>query len=310
MRILKYALKNIKRNVFLSFSSILVLTLIIFFINILLLVNFTTDELIKNINSRLTISITLNRWYSNENSEVIELISWIRSISKDLKVNYISPEEALNTIKIRDPDLTRVVETEWENPLPASIKIENIGLREYADMDNVISKYKWVIVYDEKKFKKKIIDYKAQYDRIDSVIKVFSSIKFWIYSIIIFFVFSVFIIIYNIIGNFIFFYRDEIKITKLVWWDNVFIYGPFSVQWFLYTFFSSVLSLFIFIYIIKTINIYLIDDFPKFINEFLRLNWRYFVYEIAGISFIWILSGFLSSHKFINKVWTYKEKFS
>jgi len=310
MRILKYALKNIKRNVFLSFSSILVLTLIIFFINILLLVNFTTDELIKNINSRLTISVTLNRWYSNENSEVIELISWIRSISKELKVNYISPEEALNTIKIRDPDLTKVVETEGENPLPASIKIENIGLREYADMDNVISKYKWVIVYDEKKFKKKIIDYKAQYDRIDSVIKVFSSIKFWIYSIIIFFVFSVFIIIYNIIGNFIFFYRDEIKITKLVWWDNVFIYGPFSVQWFLYTFFSSILSLFIFLYIIKTINIYLIDDFPKFINEFLRLNWRYFVYEIAGISFIWILSGFLSSHKFINKVWTYKEKFS
>lgn len=308
MRILKYALKNIKRNVFLSASSVLVLTLIIFFINILLLVNYTTDVLIKNINSRLTISITLNKWYSNENSEVIELISWIRTINKDLKVNYISPEEALNTIKIRDPDLTRVVETDSENPLPASIKVENIGLREYGDIDQVISKYKWVIVYDEKKFKKKITDYRAQYDRIDAVIKVFSSIKFWIYSIIVFFVFSVFIIIYNIIGNFIFFYRDEIKITKLVWWDNVFIYGPFSVQWFLYTFLSSIISLLIFIYIIKTVNIYLIDNFPKFINDFLWLNWKYFVYETIGISFIWILSWFLSSHKFINKVWTNKEK--
>ena len=61
MRILKYAIKNIKRNAFLSLSSILVLSLIIFFINILILVNFTTDELIVNINKRLSLSLTLNR---------------------------------------------------------------------------------------------------------------------------------------------------------------------------------------------------------------------------------------------------------
>lgn len=308
MRILKYALKNIQRNVFLSFSSVLVLTLIIFFINILMLVNFTTDVLIKNINSRLTISISLNKGFSNENSEVIELISGIRSIDRDIKVNYVSPEEALNTIKIRDPELIKVVESDSENPLPASIKVENIWLLEYSDMNDVISKYKGVIVYDENKFKKKITDYKQQYDRIDGVIKVFHSIKLWIYSIIAFFIFSVFIIIYNIIGNFIFFYRDEIKITKLVGWDNIFIYWPFSLQWLIYTLFSSLLSLIIFIYIIKTINIYLIDDFPKFINEFLLLYWKYFVYIIAGISTIWMLSWFLSSHKFINKVWNFKNK--
>jgi hypothetical protein len=41
----------------------------------------------------------------------------------------------------------------------------------------VIVKYKSAIVFDEKRFKKKIIDYKAQYERINSVIKVFNSIK-------------------------------------------------------------------------------------------------------------------------------------
>ncbi|EKE27901.1 MAG: hypothetical protein ACD_3C00131G0002 [uncultured bacterium (gcode 4)] len=301
MRILKYAIKNIKRNAFLSLSSVLVLSLIIFFINILLLVNYTTDIIIQNINQRLTLSVTLNKWYTNENSEVIDLISWIRSLNSSVLVTYVSPEEAFSTMKERDPELTKLVENPNENPLPASIKIENIWIREYNNLDAVIWKYKSAIVYDEKRFKKKIIDYRAQYDRINSVIKVFNSIKLWIYWIIGFFFFSVFIIIYNIIWNFIFFYRDEIKITKLVGGDNIFIYWPFSVQGFLYTLFSSLLSFVIFLYIIKTVNIYLIDDFPWFVNRFLESNSAYFFYEIAWISLIWLLSWFLSSQKFINK---------
>ncbi len=301
MRILKYAIKNIKRNAFLSLSSILVLSLIIFFINILILVNFTTDELIVNINKRLSLSLTLNRGYTNENSEVIELTSSLKSISKDLKVEYISPDAALSTMKMWDPELTKLVETEWENPLPSSIKVDNIWLNDYDKINWIVSKYKWVVLYDENKFKRKIVDYKDQYERINSVIKVLNSIKLGIYSIIWFFIFSVFVIIYNIIWNFIFFYRDEIKITKLVGWDDVFIYWPFSVQWFLYTLISTLLSFLIFIYIIKTINIYLIEDFPWFVNRFLQANSKYFLYEFICISTIWMISWFLSSKIFISR---------
>jgi cell division transport system permease protein len=271
-----------------------------FFINILFLVNYTTQYLINNINSRLTISLNLKSSYTNENSEVIELISDIKSFNKWLEVNYISKEEAFWVLQIRDPELAKVIEWEKENPLPSSIVIKKIWLTQYESLDKIISKYKNIIIYDEEKSKKNITDYKAQYQRINDVIKIFTSIQYWIYCIIGFFIFSVFIIIYNTIWNFIFFYREEIKITKLVWWDNIFIYGPFSIQWLIYTFIASFLSLFIFIYIIKTINIYLIDDFPKFINDFLLSNYKYFLIEIIWLSLVWILSGFISSMKFIN----------
>ncbi|MDD2565938.1 MAG: permease-like cell division protein FtsX [Candidatus Gracilibacteria bacterium] len=308
MRILKYAIKNIKRNAFLSFSSVLVISLIIFFINILLLVNFTTDELIGDINSRLSMSITFNKGYSSENSEVVELISGVKSISDNINVIYVSSDEALSEMKKYSPDLTQLVETDSENPLPASIKVENIGIGEYDELNDVISKYKGVVIYDEAGFKNNIIAYKAQHERVKGVIQVFNSIKIGIYVIICSFIFSVFIIIYNTIGNFIFFYRDEIKVTKLVGGDNVFIYGPFSVQGLIYTIFSTVLSLLIFIYIIKTVNIYLIKNFPEFIDKFL-LNYKsYFFYEIGGMSFVGIISGFLSSQKFINKAGSTKLK--
>lgn len=300
MRILKYALKNTKRNAFLSLSSILVLSLIIFFINILLLVNYTTGYLINNINSRLTISLNLKPWYTSENSEVIELISSIKSFDSVLKTDYVSSEDAFSILKNRDPELAKVVETEKDNPLPSSIIVKNIGLNQYEWFDAIVSKYKNIISYDEQKSRKVIWDYKNQYDRINSVIKVLNSIKFWVFSVIGFFVFSVFIIIYNTIWNFIFFYRDEIKITKLVWWDNIFIYGPFTIQWIIYTFVSSFLSITIFIYLIKTINFYLIDDFPKFVNAFLVSNFSNFLAEFFLMIFIWAFSWFISSRKFIN----------
>ncbi len=300
MRILKYTIKNILRNKFLSFSSILVLTLIIFFINILLLLNYTTKYIINNVNSRLTISLNLKSWYTNENSEIIDLISNIKAFNKNLSVSYISAEEAFKVLSSRDPELAKIVESEKNNPLPSSILVKNIWLTEYENIDKIIIKYKNIIVYDEEKSKKNITDYKAQYQKINDVIKIFTSIQYWIYSIIWFFIFSVFIIIYNIVWNFVFFYREEIKITKLVWWDNVFVYWPFSLQWVIYTLIASFLSIVIFIYLIKTINIYLIDDFPKFINNFLFLNYRYFLIEIWVISIVWAISWFLSSVRFIN----------
>ncbi len=300
MRILKYAIKNIIRNKFLSFSAFLVLSLMIFFINILILSNYTTNYLIEKINSKLTISIYLKQWYTNTNSEVIDLILNIKSLNKDLWVKYVSSQDAFLILQEQDPDLASIIEPDQENPLPSSIFVEKIWFNEYEILDSVISKYKNIIVYDENKSKKNIIDYKAQYERINYVIKIFKYIQYWIYCIICFFVFAVFIIIYNTIWNFIFFYREEIKITKLVWWDNIFIYGPFSLQWLIYTIISAIISIIIFFYIIKTINIYMISDFPKFINNFIQLNYKYFIIEILILSITWIFSWFLSSIRFIN----------
>ena len=62
-RIFKYSVKNIFRNKFLSLSSILVLTLLMFFINILFVVHDVSLNLIGNINSKLSISLYLNDEY-------------------------------------------------------------------------------------------------------------------------------------------------------------------------------------------------------------------------------------------------------
>lgn len=79
-RILKYSLKNILRNKFLSLSSVVVLTLLMFFINILFVLHDVSFKLINSINSKLTISLYLDDQYDRNTVEVIDLLEDIKKV--------------------------------------------------------------------------------------------------------------------------------------------------------------------------------------------------------------------------------------
>lgn len=299
MRLLKYAIKNTIRNSFLSFSSILVISLLVFFINVLFFVEYVTSTITDNINDRMSISLNLKEGYTSDNSEVIEAMAALRGSNPAVEVQYISREEAFKILQERDKELSRVIEGDKDNPLPSSIVIKNIPLKEYPSVNTVIERYKGIIRYDEEKSKKSLVDYQAQYERIQALINVILSIRYGIYGVIGFFLFAVFVIIYNSIGNFVFFYRDEIKIIRLVGGDNIFVYGPFSIQGVLYTGLAYVLGTGVFSYILEHVNFSLITDFPLFIDRFFRLYSGTLGIELILIVTVGALSGFLSSRRFI-----------
>ena len=74
------SVKNILRNKFLSISSILVLTLLMFFINILIILHDVSFKLIDSINSKLTISLYLVDDYDKNSIDVIDMIEDISHI--------------------------------------------------------------------------------------------------------------------------------------------------------------------------------------------------------------------------------------
>jgi len=238
----------------------------------------------------MSISLNLKPGYDADNSEVIESISALKQASSSVQVQFISREEAFEVLKKRDPELSRVIEWDKDNPLPSSIVIKNIPLGEYPAINMVVKRYTGIIQYDEERSKKSLTDYRAQYDRIQGLINILLSVQYGIYGIIGFFIFAVFIIIYNSIGNFVFFYRDEIKIIRLVGGENFFIYGPFAIQWVLYTGLAYFM-----------INFSLITDFPVFIDRFFALYGQIFLMEFGVVLFVGLLSGFLSSRRFIGK---------
>jgi cell division protein FtsX len=168
-RIFKYSVKNIFRNKFLSLSSILVLTLLMFFINILFVVHDVSLNLIESISSKLTISLYLNEEYSRNSLEVIELIDNIGKVEGNIKVEYKSREDILDEISLTEPDLAKILER--TNPLPNTIILSNIDLEEYTELNYVIEN-KSFILSNQKDDVEHFSNYDVQYKKIEQIIKV------------------------------------------------------------------------------------------------------------------------------------------
>jgi len=295
-RIVKYSLKNIMRNKFLSFSSVLVLTLLMFFINILVILHDVSFKLIDSINSKMTISLYLKEWYDKNSIDVIDLIGNIKQINEwsnsesKIDVVYKTKEQILEEIRLKEPDLVKILER--DNPLPDTIVLSNIKLNKYEDLNKIIEN-KLYLLSNNNNNKDYFANYTSQYLRITHIIKVLDILEIGLYVIIAIFLISISIIIYSIIWNFIYYYRDEIYITRLVWWSKKFIYGPFVIQWSIYSFIAFVLSFFIFLIVLKNLNSSFWNLYEFNINLFIS------IIEMIIFVLIWWFAWYLSSKKYL-----------
>jgi cell division transport system permease protein len=301
VRLLKYALKNIARNKFLSFSTVLVLTLMAFFINVLFFVEYVASALIGNVSDRLSLSLNLKPGYADTNREVVELVTNLRSIDPGIEARFISSVEAFEILKKRDPELAKVIENDQENPLPSSITVRNVPIAKYAALDAEVGKYREILQYDAGTGRKTVVDYRAQYEKIKTLTGVLISVRYGVYSIVVLFLFAVAAIVYNAIGNSVFFYREEIHIIGLVGGDARFVYGPFGIQGLLYAFVAGSVAFAVFVLLIRSVNFSLLSDFPIFVDTFFIERSQLFVAEFVAILFVALLSGLVSSIRFSKK---------
>lgn len=289
IRILKYSIKNILRNKFLSLSSVLVLTLLMFFINILFVLHDVGFKLIDSINSKLTISLYLNDNYDRNSIEIINLLDDIKKIPW-VDAKYKTKEEILDEIRLNEPDLANILER--TNPLPNTIVLSEIKLEKYKQLNNIIESKMFVLSKNEWDVSH-FSDYTAQYKKIVQIINVLNILQIGLYIVILIFLLSISVIIYSIIWNFIYYYKDEIYITRLVWWSRVFIYWPFIFQWIIYSIISFLLSLIIFVFIVQNINSVFSDLY------FLHIWYLLLLWELLMFIVIWWLSWFFSSRKYL-----------
>lgn len=289
--IAKYSVKNILRNKFLTISTILVLTLLMFFINVLEILNSVSLKIISEVNKKMSISLYLIDWKNSESIEVTTLKSNIENINKKILFTYKTKEESMLEMQQREPEAAKILANE-NNPLPETIVLSNIEISDYESVNTEIEKQIWIFKNDEID-KDYFANYKTQYDRIKQVIFILDTLKIWLNVIIITFFVSIAIITYSVIWNFVYYYKNEIYITRLVWWARSFIYWPFILQWIIYSIVSFLISLSIFILLLKNLN---------------SVFWEYFKFEILSekilielviFIFIWGLSWYLSSKKYL-----------
>lgn len=272
-----------------------------FFIFVLFFVEFVAQALIGNISDRLSLSLNLRPGFSDTSTGVVDLTNGLRSVDSAIEVRYVSNTEAFDILRKRDPELAKVIENDKENPLPSSLSVKNVPIAKYGELDAIISRHKDSVQYDGESGKKTIVDYRAQYQKISALTDVLISIRHGTMVIVGLFLFAVAAIVYNAIGNSVFYYREEIRIIGLVGGDAKFVYGPFAVQGFAYASLAAAISFIVFSAIIRNVNFSLLSDFPIFVSKFYAERSMAFFSVAIALSLVALVSGFLSSYRFSRK---------
>lgn len=255
-------------------------------------------RIIDTINEKLTISLYLDENYNKNSVEVIDLQSDIKAAIPSIKITYKTKDEVLEEVRQRDPELVTILER--QNPLPETITLENIPLTQYEKLNSIIENKLFVLTEntDDSSENDYFSTYTRQFERIDTVISTLDMLLIGLYIIIVTFVISIAVIVYSIIGNFIYYYRDEIYITRLVGGSKIFIYGPFSLQGMMYVTAGFFFSTLLFFLLLRNIQyIFGIQSFSEIFegNIFLILGVEFLV-----LLFVGGLSGFLSSQRYLH----------
>lgn len=252
-----------------------------------------SNNLIDSVNSKLTISLYLKDEYPKDSPDTRKLLEDISKSFPGIKVDFKTKDEVLEEFRKKDEELVSIIS--WQNPLPATINLWNIKMEEYDDLNYIIES-KLYILSDFRT--NSTYDYRTQYERIWKILIILKNLKLWLYVFIAIFLLSIFIITYSIIWNFVYHYRDEIYITRLVWWWKAFIYWPFIIQWILYSLLWFILSTNIFI--IFTKNIDFLFSKEQIADYLLNSNINILLLiQLWIFMFIWWFSAYLSSRKYM-----------
>ncbi len=295
MRIFRYAFRNIIRNPFLSLSSIFVITLLIFFVNVLLLVLFASEKFIAGVNNHISFTINFQSGYTLDDLDAKLFVDDLKNAFSWASVTPITKKEAFEILKVRNPDLANLVENTWENPLPDSIRIDDIPIERYDALDAMISAKQQMIHYDQDAMNQKLLDYKSQFARISFVVKLLYILEYGVFALLALFFFTVAVIIYTVISNSIFYHENEIAVISLVGGKPSFIYGPFLLQGCFYAIVSMglVTALIIFLRSLLTVEV-VSGPLANIESEISALLPTVLLYETIAFIFLAMISSLVA----------------
>lgn len=241
----------------------------------------------ESVNEKMSISLYLKEEYSDVSVEVSSLMKDIQKVNTSIQVEYKNKEAILEDMRKKEPKLVKILEK--NNPLPNTIVLWWIDLQDYESVNSLIQNKMFILSND--KNKDSFSNYTTQYKRIKDVITVLDVLKNWLIITIVIFFASIAVISYSVISNFIYYYRDEIYITKLVGGAKNFIYGPFVVQGVIYALVSFLLNL----WVLKMLLSYLEVVFTSYGVEVLSVSPKILWGELVIFILIGAISGYFSS---------------
>lgn len=239
IRVTKSGWLGFWRNRWLSVATVSVVSLTIFGITVLLLINVLIDSLITNLESKIDISVYFKLDTSEE--KILETRDDLVQLNEVRSVEYVSTEEALRRFKERHQDNQVLMQSLDEldtNPLEAILNIKAQAASQYEAIANFFNQAHYQELIDKINY----LENKAVILRLSSITRNIRQIGF--ITLLVLASLAV-LVTFNTVRLTIYNFRKEIKVMKLVGASNWFIRGPFIIEGALYGITAAIITLII-----------------------------------------------------------------
>ncbi len=292
-RIMRSGLINFYRNTFVSFASVLMMTITLMVIGSTIFLNAILSFTISNIERKVDVNVY---FYPNApESQVLDMKTAIEQLPQVAAVEYVSRDEALKAFQDRHENdyLTlQALDELGTNPLGASLNIQAKDSGQYESIAQFLSG-------DESMnsgINKSIIE-KINYYQNKEIINRLNSLSHTVQKVgiiltIIFVGLSITVTL-NTIRMAIYGAREEINVMRLVGAENKYIQGPFMVEGIVSGLFAAVITIIALFPLTLWISKYTVDFFGGL--SLVRYYGDNFLQLLLILLVVGILLGALSS---------------
>ena len=228
-RIIKFALQNFWRNVWLSVVTVTIIVLTLSSLTSLVLINVVTDHALDSVKGKFAIALTFTPDISLDRVE--EFRDTFRDLPYITAADLITPEESLKLFQDKhaaDPTIMGALQALTENPFGATLTLKPTSIEYYRTLNKKIEELELDRMIERTDT--------GSYERIVTRLEgVSSRVRTFGYAVSGFFALISLLIVFNAIRMGIYSHRDEIAIMRLVGATNAFIRGPFLIEAMLYT---------------------------------------------------------------------------
>lgn len=295
LRVLKFSLQDISRNIWLSVITITILILAMFSINTLILTKTISANAIDAIKNKINISLYLTS-DANE-AEIFYLKDKVIAMDRVRDVKYISKQEALDSFRANNENNEEILQALIElgqNPLSPSLIISPKNADEVADLIEELKVLDSEIIES-----RDFADNSLILERINNITNRINDIAIIIIAV---FIITSLLVIYNSIKVAIYTHKKEIEIMRLVGASNIFIHAPYLISSLIYTLVASLIIIGITFPLLSIAQPYLevffvgynINVVKYFYSHFLSI----FGIQFLGIAIINIIASYLAVRKY------------
>ncbi len=245
-RIIKAGFVSFWRNGFVSFSSIVVMTITLFVMGSLIFINAVLTTSLELLKDKVDVNVYFVTTAPEE--KVLALKSILENKPEVERVEYISRDEALIRFLERhknDETELQAIRELPDNPLRASLAVKAKDPSYYEALNTFFSTDESVLGENEEKLIAKV-NYNDNRAAIESLTRIIDGIERFGLVVTGFLCAASIIIIFNTIRMAIYIAREEIAVMRLVGASDLYIRGPFVFEGIMYGFVAGIVTLVLF----------------------------------------------------------------